>query len=103
MGPDLNFPAFHDAANKLRALGCGVLNPADFGADENESWADCLKRDLAILVHADVVVTLPGWQNSKGARLETHVAAELGIPVVELDDYLWGATAAKYPDDRQTD
>jgi hypothetical protein len=50
-----------------------------------------------------VVVTLPGWQNSKGARLETHVAAELGIPVVELDDYLWGATAAKYPDDRQTD
>ncbi|WP_318011744.1 DUF4406 domain-containing protein [Pseudomonas sp. REP124] len=31
---------------------------------------------------------LPGWGNSKGARLEVHIARELGMPVVNAHDLI---------------
>src|SRR4051812_42987166 len=74
---NFNFPAFNAAADALRRLGYPVLNPADFGCHPRHTWADCLQRDLTVMGYADVVVVLPGWQNSKGARLETRVAIDL--------------------------
>jgi hypothetical protein len=81
---ECNFPAFNEAAGYLRSLGHPVVNPADFGADPGVRWADCLKRDLVVLIHCEAVVTLDGWEKSNGARLEVHVATELGIPVVSF-------------------
>jgi nucleoside 2-deoxyribosyltransferase len=78
--PDHNFPAFHAAAAVLRRAGFSVINPADFGVKEGESWRKCLERDLMVLFHCDTVVTLDGWEESKGAKLEVYVARELGIP-----------------------
>jgi hypothetical protein len=83
-----NFPAFNLAADMLRRNGFNVLNPADFGANPKHTWADCLKRDLLAMFNADVVVTLPGAEKSKGAGLETHVARELGIPVVTIKEFI---------------
>ena len=88
--PDWNFPAFNAAADKLRAAGYPVINPADFGVKETQTWRECLARDLAALVHCDVVVTLDGWMNSKGAKLEVFVAEELGSQVFNLEDFLNG-------------
>lgn len=88
--PDLNFPAFNRAANALRAVGFPVINPADFGVTPNETWAECLKRDIHVLVSCQQVVTLDGWQQSKGARLECHVANELGIPVTSFFEFALG-------------
>ena len=51
--------------------------------------ADYLRADLRALIRsADGVATLPGWQESRGASLEVHVAKALSIPVKPLDAWL---------------
>lgn len=86
--PESNYPAFNEVANHLRLLGYPVINPADFGSTLNHSWSQCLARDLAVLVHCEVVVKIKGWQNSKGAILECHVAEKLGMPIYTLAEFL---------------
>lgn len=77
--PGKNYDAFHQAEKHLRALGYDVLNPAIH--PEQETWADFLRLDLAEVLRANAVAVLPGWEVSRGARLEVHVALELGVPV----------------------
>lgn len=40
--PDLDFPAFHEAAAKLRAQGHEVINPAEINADPTMGWSTCM-------------------------------------------------------------
>lgn len=105
--PQFNFPAFDEAATDLRRKGYLILSPAEMDdatarehalasktgldvADTGHSWEDYLKRDLFIVLEADGVICLPGWEKSKGARLETFVAKQLGKPIYgvypELDE-----------------
>lgn len=91
---DWNFKAFNEAAIKLRSAGYPTINPADFGANPNDTWESCLKRDIAVLVHCETVVTLDGWEKSRGASLEVYVAKALGIPVVSISDLLLDAAAS---------
>jgi len=81
--PDLNFPSFHEAAAKLRALGHEVVNPAELGEHADWQWADYLKRDLKVLLDCDAVYALAGWRDSKGASIECDVAIRLGMLVFE--------------------
>lgn len=85
--PDLNFPAFHRAAAKLRARGLHVVNPAELDEDDDLGmpWGYYLRRDIRALVDCTHIAMLPGWENSKGARLERHIAIELGMPVEYLE------------------
>lgn len=78
----LNFPAFHAEAARLRALGHEVANPAEINIDPTAGWAACMRADIAQLVTCDGVALLPGWQASKGARLEEHIATTLGMASV---------------------
>lgn len=84
---DHNFPAFNAAARLLESAGFDVLNPAAYGEGEM-SWADYLRRDLRDVLKARGVAVLPGWESSKGARLEVHVASELGLPVLPVDTWI---------------
>ncbi len=77
--PQLNFPAFHAAAAELRAQGHHVENPAEINADPAAQWLDCMRADIARLATCDAVYLLPGWQNSRGARIEQSLAAGLGL------------------------
>lgn len=79
--PEHNFPAFFAAADQLRAVGYGIVNPADTGIVDGWEWADYLRHDLKDVLRCDGVATLPGWRRSRGARLEVHVATQLGMPV----------------------
>jgi len=79
--PELNFPAFHDAAAELRAAGCTVINPAEHDEAPDKEWHEYLRKDIKLLMDCTHVVLLPGWENSKGARLEVHIALELGMTV----------------------
>lgn len=79
--PELNFPAFHNAAAELRAMGYEVVNPADLNPDGATSWAQCMRNDIKALCDCDALVLLPGWEASKGAHLEVHVAHRLEIDV----------------------
>lgn len=76
--PQLNFPAFHAAAAHLRTYGYTVINPAEINPDHSMSWEACMRKDIAELVTCAAIYLLPGWQNSKGATLEHHIAERIG-------------------------
>lgn len=83
---DFNFPAFNKMAAELRAQGYVVENPAEHGVVDGADWADYMAYDLTRLGLCGQVAVLPGWENSKGARLEVHIARELGMTVVNAHD-----------------
>ena len=86
--PNKNIEAFNTAAEKLRTLGFEVLNPFDLdqtGFNPEECWFKYLKRDLKEMLSCDALCLLPGWEESKGARLEIIVAIQLALPLFRLD------------------
>ena len=82
--PDLNFPLFHAEARRLRAAGHEVINPAEINVDPDKGWEECMRADIAELVTCQAIAMLPGWQNSRGANLEHHIATQLGLVVIHL-------------------
>lgn len=91
--PDWNFPAFHDAAKVLRDLGYEVVNPAECEDNLNpdgtgKPWDVCLRNDIVNMLTegCSELVMLDGWTASRGARLEHHIAKELGLKVRDYWD-----------------
>jgi hypothetical protein len=128
--PKFNIPAFDDMALALRRLDHTVISPAELdGFDVRQwllksehgsptdyppgfTWGDFLARDVKTIADSSLtgVVVLPGWQYSRGARLETFVARLAGldvmrfyateerfsnVPVVDLAD-AWAGRVAYY-------
>lgn len=81
--------AFADAREKLRSEGFTVLCPSEasisHNASEKRSREFHLRRDISMVLLADQVCVLPGWELSKGAAIEVMVAVALGIKVWEYD------------------
>lgn len=95
-----NVPAFMAGRDELEQMGFTVQLPGDLddptvveqllaSPDGTHSsvggptWGDCLAIDVKLI--SDVVggvVVLPGWNKSRGARLETFVAFLNGKPIV---------------------
>lgn len=86
--PDNNYPAFNDAADKLRAMGYAVENPAENPEPDCKSWAGYMRLALRQLVYCDAVVLLPGWIKSRGANVEYYIARILGMGICRLDEIL---------------
>jgi Domain of unknown function (DUF4406) len=83
-----NLPAFYEAAKAIRAEGWEVISPAELDDEEDraialadapatKTWGDFLARDIKLIADSgiDGIALLPGWENSRGARLE----ATLGL------------------------
>jgi hypothetical protein len=100
--PQFNFPMFNAVASMLRIQGFNIMSPAELddplirdlamesaeGDDtiNTDSWGDFLSRDVKIVAdEVDGVICLPGWEPSKGARLEVFVAVCQGKDVYEYD------------------
>lgn len=79
--PELNFPAFHARTAELRAEGYEVINPAEVNPDPATLYADCMRKDLAVLLTCDKLVLLPGWHASRGASAEWLVADICGLAI----------------------
>lgn len=80
---DLNFPAFHVEASRLRALGYQVVNPAELNPDPAADWPACMRADLRALLGCDAICLIDGWETSAGAHLELHVAHRVGLEVLQ--------------------
>jgi len=113
--PQFNIPAFDRAAHMLRSHGIEVISPAELddpetratalaspdgapgsGAANGETWGDFLSRDVKVIADSglDGIVVLPGWNDSRGARLETFV----GHALCGLDVYHYWWPLRKVPE-----
>ena len=81
--PDFNYLAFDRKAAELRAQGWAVENPAENPVPACGSWAGYMRMALRQLSTCTHIHMLPGWEQSKGARLEWHIAEQLGLEVVQ--------------------
>jgi hypothetical protein len=107
--PQFNIPWFDAAAEHLRGLGHDVVSPAELdtaatreaalasedgsmgsGVVNGETWGDFLARDVKLIADGGIeaVIVGPDWASSKGARLETFVATQLGLPVLHYPDLM---------------
>jgi hypothetical protein len=74
---------FAAAADKLREQGHAVINPAENAPQPD--WKGYMAVSLTQLVMAEQIALMPGWEHSRGARLEAHVAAELEMEMIYLE------------------
>lgn len=92
--PQLNFPAFHKAAQELRELGYEVVNPAELDeqagvrSDTQEVTPEmrraAMLRDLPLLLACDAIAILPGSDNSGGVFVESVVANYIPMPFLMI-------------------
>ena len=87
---DANIRAARQVAIKLWEMGYAVITPhlntAHMEQDSQVSYEQFVRGDLAIIHKCDLVVLLPGWQNSPGACREERFADEIGTPAYEWPD-----------------
>lgn len=82
--------AFEDAWVKLieRHHDAQMFVPTNV-VDENSTHERAMRICLGwLLTYADALVTIPGWETSRGASLEVAVARAIGKPVMTLEEAL---------------
>lgn len=99
---DYNYPHFREVGDALRDCGYTVLNPvevdamhlaersmvdssfrhvcADCDEGRKHEWHWYMRRTLKMMLEADGVALLRGWERSRGAKVEVEVAKALGMP-----------------------
>jgi len=86
--PGHNLDAFHEAEQHLVDIGYDVKNPARLGVQPGYEWSDYLRHSLRLLLDCDAIYMLNGWDRSRGAVLELHVASQLGLQVMFENDVM---------------
>lgn len=84
---------FDAVADKLKAQGVAVLNPATLPL--GLTYADYARICHAMIEAADVILMLPGYADSRGAMLEMNYAKYIGKEVEYYGDT--EATVCKRP------
>lgn len=62
-----------------------IYNPAA-QIPASSSWEHAMAQCLSEITNYDTIVMLPGWNVSRGARLERDVALACGMRVLELNE-----------------
>ena len=79
-----NHDLFNKVAEEFRTAGFMVCSPSEFfDGDRTKERKEYMREAIKYMLEADTIVLLPGWQESKGARLEAAIATELDLIVVE--------------------
>jgi hypothetical protein len=92
--PYNNTQAFNAAYVALREAGYTVFNPVNNGVPENAQWTTQMRADIAGLMGCHGLCYLPGWSDSRGAKLEIQIATELEITCAPLEFWLEHAKAS---------
>ena len=86
-----NYEEFHKNTKFLRDLGWTVISPAEMDAElgvdptqpfSEEQYLNTLRHDYKALADCDSIAFMPGWEKSRGAKLESDFAN-----VLKLDRY----------------
>jgi hypothetical protein len=81
---DFNHPLFHRVAAGISSGNFAVCSPAEFfDGDKTRERKEYMREAVKYLLEADTIVLLPGWEESKGARLEAAIATELDLNIME--------------------
>jgi len=97
---DYNYPSFDRQAKVLEKQGWKVINPAEMDRDDekpingphqfdpdnnyedHEFMRNALKRDMvAICECCTAIYMMSGWEESRGAKCEWHLAKALGLEI----------------------
>lgn len=80
-----NYKGLFMFAEELAALDDAeqIYNPAA-QIPASSSWEQAMHRCLSEITNYDTVVMLPGWNTSRGARLECDVALACGMHIVDF-------------------
>ena len=99
-GREKNRVAAEEAAAHYLQLGCAVFCPHLYdylvlnqGVDL--SHADWMRVCLYWLDRCDIILFLPGWENSEGAVQEYRRAVELGKVIIFWDSYCQAKEAVR--------
>lgn len=96
-----NWPAFERTTAEYRAAGYEIVSPTEMDEARGDvevirykngrvksvttlpafDYATVLAEDLRVIETVDVIILLPGWETSKGARTELAHALGLGLEV----------------------
>lgn len=84
--------SFDRAEALLEGEGHEPINPMRRGVDENKTWLDYMRDSLRDIAEADGIALLPGWEGSRGARVEARLGRGLGLDVMSLGAWLYPET-----------
>jgi hypothetical protein len=73
---------FESASSLLQIQGYEIINPMTLPHNHDKSWESYMREDLKALLDCDSIYMLNGWNDSKGANLEYHIAISLGLEVI---------------------
>ena len=89
--PDFNYPAFREAEVALRVYGHEVLNPIEAenwnATGKPMPWGWYMRHAIRMVLRAEGIALLPGWERSRGARLEWQIGSELGLDIRDFADW----------------
>ena len=79
--PGHNYPKFFEVEKKLNDLGfVNILNPASNPKDpKDHSWSDFMRDAIRMVIDADGIVFLDGWEKSIGANIEVIIGKALEL------------------------
>ena len=89
-----NHPAFDQNTKFLRDLGWTVISPAEMDRElginltgdlDEEQYLNTLRHDYRALTKCDSIAFMPGWETSRGARLESDFANVLKLDRYQVD------------------
>jgi hypothetical protein len=78
--PGYNYPAFRAAAGRWRNAGYRVECPAEnFDGDLTRPYHEYIRAALVQVLASDAIALLPGWERSRGARIEVRMGVALAL------------------------
>lgn len=83
---NLNRAAFDEAARSLRGTGHFPSIPHR-NVPPDAEWPDAMRRSIRAMLRCEGVARLPDWRSSKGARIESKLARDIGMPVMDVAEW----------------
>lgn len=88
---------FQGAKDALTAKGYDVVNPAELTEviGDSFSYDEIMRIDLDLLDRCDVLVQLPGWEESRGANIEYGYALGSNKTILPFECVVEGGCRCK--------